>query len=102
MKSRIFKLVILFSMSLGFVGCSREEEPARAVTWFQQHAEEREATVSRCADDPGRLSQTANCVNARQAESIEGVGSLRKLPPLGLDPNRKPGFEDDEKSKVRP
>jgi hypothetical protein len=102
MKSVTLNVVLLFSASLTVFGCSREEEPTQTVSWFQQHADERKAMVARCADDPGRLARTPNCVNAQQAESIEGIGSLRKLPPLGLDPNRKPGFEEDDKPKVRP
>jgi hypothetical protein len=103
MKSTALNVVILLSASLSVLACAREEEPAQTVSWFQEHPEERRAMVARCADDPGRLAQTPNCVNARQAESIEGVGSLRKLPPMGLDPDRKPGFEEeDETAKVRP
>jgi len=102
MKSTILKVAILFSASLTVFGCSQKEEPAQTVSWFQQHPDERKATVARCADDPGRLATTPNCINAQQAESIEGIGSFRKLPPLGLDPNRKPGFEEDERPKVRP
>lgn len=100
MKSTTLNVVILVSASIGSFGCSREEEPARTVTWYQQHADERKAMVTRCADDPGRLSQTPNCVNAQQAESIEGIGSFKDLPPLGLD-KVKPGFENSEKPKER-
>ena len=102
MKSTTLNVVILFSVSLGVFGCSREEEPAQTVTWYQQHAQEREAMVKRCADDPGHLAKSPNCVNAQQAASIEGIGSFRKLPPMGLDPSWKPKFEDGDESKVRP
>jgi hypothetical protein len=48
----------------------------------------RSAALARCANDPGSLSHTADCVNARQAEGIAGVGSLRNLPPLKLPPRK--------------
>ncbi|MEJ1961046.1 MAG: EexN family lipoprotein [Gammaproteobacteria bacterium] len=102
MKSTTRNVMVLLSASVMVFACSREEEPARTVSWFQQHPDERKAMVARCADDPGRLAKTPNCVNAQQAESIEGIGSFRKLPPVGLDPNYKPRFEDDGKSKPRP
>jgi hypothetical protein len=102
MKSATLNVLLVFSVAIGAVGCSREDEPARTVSWFREHPEERKAMVTRCADDPGRLGQTPNCINAKQAESIEGIGHMKDLPPLGLDPNRKPGFEDDQKPKVRP
>jgi hypothetical protein len=102
MKSVTSNMVILVSTSLTIFGCSKQEEPARTVSWFEQHAEERKSVLARCTDDPGHLAQTPNCVNAKQAESIEGIGSFRKLPPLGLDPNRKPGFEDEKKPTARP
>lgn len=101
MKSKGPNVFILMSASLILFGCSREDEPARTVTWYQQHADERKAMVTRCADDPGRLSETPNCVNAQRAASIEGIGSFKDMPPLGLD-KVKPGFEDSEKPKVRP
>ena len=101
MKSTTLNVVILVSASIGSFGCSREEEPARTVSWYQQHADERKAMVTRCADDPGHLSETPNCVNAQRAESIEGIGSFKDLPPLGLD-KVKPGFESSEKPKERP
>jgi hypothetical protein len=102
MKSKTLSVITLLSVSTVVMSCSREEEPDRTVSWFRQHPGERKAMVTRCADDPGRLATSPNCVNAKQAEGIEGVGSLRDLPPMGLDPNHKPGFEDDEKPRVRP
>jgi hypothetical protein len=60
--------------------------PARTVSYFQSHPNEREALYKRCADDPGTLGKTAACVNVEQAEAIEGTGSFRHLPPMHFPP----------------
>lgn len=68
------------------VGCSSSSGPARTVSYFQAHPKEREALYKRCADDPGTLGKSAECVNASQAEAIEGIGSFRNLPPMHFPP----------------
>lgn len=50
--------------------------------YFQTHPKEREALLKSCANDPGTLGNTPECVNVEQAEAIEGIGSFRNLPPL--------------------
>lgn len=102
MKSTARNVVIPFAASMLVCACARDDGPARTVSWYQQHPEERKAMVARCADDPGRLGSLPNCVNAQQAAGIEDVGSLKDLPPLGLDPNHQPGFEPEKKTPVRP
>jgi hypothetical protein len=104
MKTPTFNITVRLSFVLLMVtGCSREEESARTVSWFQQHPNEREATVARCTDNPGQLGQTPNCINAKQAEALERIGSLRKLPPLDLPlPPKREDSRDDDRAKVRP
>lgn len=46
----------------------------------------RRTVLTRCANDPGAFGHTADCVNARKAEGIADIGSLRDLPPLKLPP----------------
>jgi len=41
-------------------------------------------TLKRCAEDPGTLGNSADCINAREAARSVGVGSLRALKPLQL------------------
>lgn len=86
-------------------GCGPSAGPARTVSYFQAHPKEREAVFKRCADDPGTLGKSAECVNAERAEEIEGIGSFSHLPPMQFphahrarakkdapapDPNRAP------------
>jgi len=72
------------------VSCAPAPDRANTVTYYREHAEEREAALARCTDDPGSAGGTPDCVNAREAARLEGVGSLRELPPLDLPAERKP------------
>lgn len=70
-------------------GCSPSPAP-RDVAYFRSHAEDRQRQLSICANDPGARGAQTECVNAREAERLEGVGSLRSLAPLGLPVSRTP------------
>jgi hypothetical protein len=65
-------------------GCAPTPEPAPPVSYYREHAEEREDLLKRCADDPGVLGKTPQCANAREAGRIESRGSVRDLPRLRL------------------
>lgn len=66
-------------------GCSRESTPAAyTVHWYLAHPVDRATTVERCANDPGTLENTPDCLNAVAAVQQADIGSLRTLPPLGL------------------
>lgn len=54
------------------------------VDYYRAHATERAATVRACANDPGNLRDSPDCVNAQRAARMEDVGSLKSLPPMGL------------------
>ncbi len=66
------------------VSCAPAPDQANSVTYYREHADARASTLKRCADDPGSLGHQADCVNAREAERLEGIGSQRELPPLDL------------------
>lgn len=82
------RLELWFATVLALVtaGCGSSSAPARTVSYFQAHAEEREAVFKRCADDPGTLGKTPECVNASQAEAIAGIGSFSHLTPMHFPP----------------
>jgi hypothetical protein len=67
-------------------GCGPAAGPARTVSYFQAHPKERESVFKRCADDPGDLGKTAECVNAQRAEEIAGIGSFSHLAPMQFPP----------------
>jgi hypothetical protein len=72
-------------LAVALAGCGRSlQQDALTVGYYRTHALEREGMLRTCADDPGRLQGTANCVNAREAARAEGVGSLKDLPSMGL------------------
>jgi hypothetical protein len=71
--------------------CSQEPESARyTVEEYRANAALLEAKVRECANDPGTLGKTPDCVNAVRAALLEQRGSLRKSAPVGLDPARNP------------
>jgi len=66
-------------------GCG-SSGPARTVSYFEAHPREREAVFARCANDPGTLGKSAECVNVSQAEAVAGIGSFRHLAPMQFPP----------------
>jgi hypothetical protein len=65
--------------------CSRgPEDTPQTVDYYRTHPKDRQALLALCANDPGRLGSKPACINAQQAESVEGIGSMRSLPPMGL------------------
>jgi hypothetical protein len=70
---------------LGAVACSPAPTASSlTVDYYRAHPAERGAELAHCSNDPGGLGATPACVNAREAARIQGVGSLRALPPMGL------------------
>jgi hypothetical protein len=54
------------------------------VEYYRSHVDVRATTLAQCGNDPGERADDADCINAREAARIEGVGSLKTLPPMGL------------------
>jgi hypothetical protein len=77
---------------LALAACSRGPGGGGTLTvdYYRRHAAERAATLSKCANDPGDLRDSPNCVNAREAARVEGVGSLKSLPPMSLPVRQGP------------
>ena len=84
------------------VGCARNagNDSGQTVAYYRTHAAERTQILQACANDPGRLQNTGDCVSARTAARQEGVGSLRELPPMGLP--RAPSGGDQSPGSVDP
>jgi len=65
--------------------CTPSPDPAhQTVEYYRANPEARESRVAECANDPGTMGKTPDCINAKQAAQIEGIGNLRDLPPMGL------------------
>jgi hypothetical protein len=73
-------------------GCAPAPDRAlHTVDEYRHDATLRESTFARCADDPASRGSSPDCINVREAERLEGVGSLRTLAPLELpDPHAHP------------
>lgn len=54
-----------------------EEEP-RDVRWYLENAQALTEKISECNNDPGRLGNTPNCINARQAAHYYPMYAARK------------------------
>jgi hypothetical protein len=66
-------------------GCAPAPDRAlHTVDEYRQYASLRKLTFARCAEDPVSRNLKPDCINAREAERLEGVGSLRTLAPLAL------------------
>lgn len=77
-------------------GCVQEAPPT--VDYFRAHREERVAQLRRCINDAARSKSDPACVNAREAERVDSVGTLRDLPPVGLAPV-PPTSRDEERPR---
>lgn len=65
--------------------CTRSPDVARhTVDDYRANDELRRGQLAQCANDPGTLGDTPDCINARQAERLQGRRSLRDLPPVQL------------------
>ena len=71
--------------SLTLAGCAPAPKPP-TVAEFRARATLRAAVLARCANNPGELRNTPDCVNASEAERLEGLGNLRSLAPLAVPP----------------
>jgi hypothetical protein len=82
-----FLIVLVLS---GFAGCARQPETARhTVDEYRADKGLRQDVFKKCANDPGTLQNTPDCINANAAERLESLGSLRNSPPIGLDDKKQ-------------
>ena len=72
-------------VTISSAACAPSPDPThQTVDYYVANREAREARLAECSNDPGALSQTPDCINARQAATLESIGSLRELPPMQL------------------
>ena len=76
-------------------GCSPSAVTAHhTVSEYRANAVLRHQKMAACANDPGSLGATPDCVNAQQAARMEDTQSLRQLPPIRLPEKRQPTARD--------
>lgn len=80
--------------------CSPPADVARhTVPQYRADFALREQQLAACADDPGTLRNTPDCVNAREAKRLEETHSLRENPSLDLysEPHQPAGDKTPDK-----
>jgi hypothetical protein len=82
-----------FLAPVGFLlGCSPEPPKAEfTVDEYLANPAAMNAKLKECANNPGDLRDDPDCTNVKAAAERQGVGSLRDLPPLGLEPSEDNG-----------
>jgi hypothetical protein len=86
MKITYLAIVII----LGAAACTRQPDVARhTVEEYRADKTLRQGVFRKCANDPGTLGKTPDCINASEAERLESLGSLRNSGPIGLDDKKK-------------
>jgi hypothetical protein len=70
---------------LSTASCAPAPDHARhTAKEYAKDAALRHNQMANCANDPGTMGRSPDCINAREAERQAGIGSLRTLPPLKL------------------
>jgi hypothetical protein len=71
--------------AISAAGCApAPDQASHTVEEYRRNRALLEKMLERCAEDPGTLRFSADCVNAREAGRSVGIGSLRTLKPLKL------------------
>src|SRR5687768_9324874 len=71
--------------SFCLLACSQEPQPPKAtytVDEYLANPQIRQAKLAECANNPGELAQTPDCINVKAATKRHDVGSLDDLPPI--------------------
>jgi len=82
-------LEIVVTLSAVTACAPAPKQAQHTVDYYRSHAALRREMLEQCANDPGDKGRTPDCINARAAENIEGISSLKSLPPMRLP--KKPG-----------
>jgi hypothetical protein len=71
--------------AISAAGCApAPDQGSHTVDEYRKNRALLEERLARCAEDPGLLGKSVDCINAREAERSVGIGSLRALKPLKL------------------
>jgi hypothetical protein len=99
---RVWKCLGLVVTLTSTAACApAPDRSSHSVDEFRHDARLRELTFARCANDPASRDSKPDCLNAREAERLEGVGSLRNLTPLELANPKAQADSTTQDSKSR-
>jgi hypothetical protein len=98
MNANPFHLVLLAAAAIACCGCSPERQGARyTVDEYVANPDAMEAKLKECANNPGDGRDDPDCINVKAAAERKGIGSLRDLPPIGLNPPETEQPADQDK-----
>lgn len=60
------KLSLVLVVATVLAGCG-EDTPVQTVDWYKTHEADRTIMITKCEANPGQLSASPNCVNAKTA-----------------------------------
>jgi hypothetical protein len=84
------KKFILLVLVATLAGCS-ENTPVQTVDWYKEHSTERKEMLAKCKANPGQLGESANCVNAQQADNQNANARRGWTTPNAVDFGKKGG-----------
>lgn len=68
------KIFALFCAAvIVLIACSQETS-SHDVEWYLSHPKEHQEQLNKCKSDPGKLSGTADCINAEAAADKRATG----------------------------
>lgn len=82
------KNIALLALLAILAGCG-ENTPVQTVDWYKEHEAERKEMLAKCEADPGRLGESANCVNAQQADNQKANARRGWVTPNAVDFGKK-------------
>jgi hypothetical protein len=53
------------------------DAPAGTISWYMAYTDARKATIARCDNDPGHLSNDPDCINAKKADNQVGLNNFK-------------------------
>lgn len=95
--SVLLQVVVPFAF---LIACAPKQSQ-HTVEYYKSNESERKARLAECANDPGALKDDPLCVNARAADFDDAFGSMRDLPPVGLNDRQREEPSNPEKKPTR-
>lgn len=87
---RLGRVLLASATVAGLLACAPPPQAAQhTVAEYRANADLRREEFARCVNDPGGLGKTPDCINAREAQRIEDIGSVRDATPLQLPRPKK-------------
>jgi hypothetical protein len=100
MKANQRPLAMIAIAVITLSGCSPQPQAARyTVDEYVANPDAMDARLKECANNPGDFRDDPDCVNVKAAAERKGIGSLRDLPPMGLNPPPEQKSESENRVK---